>query len=411
MGLRASMAGTLFGTGVAWALLWSSAAGAVDDGEVVIGVLTDVGGAYSGAAGQGSLLAAELAAEDFGWNIAGTDIRVEVADHENDPDVSRQEAERLHQSMDADLIVGMPSSAAALGAQAYAAGREDLVIIHTGSGTTRLTGQDCAANSLHWQYNTRALTTGITEALADRDRSLNWYVLALDHPFGHGVHEGIEQALAGTPDRIVGSHFHAFGKRDFYPRLEEAISLDADVIAIGNAGAGLIAAIRQAKELGVGVHDVQMVGVLTLLTDVRRLGLYAASGLRFVSPYYWDQSEASRAFAERFRRRLGKAPGSNHIAVYTATLHYLKAVAETGMHAGPRVMRAMKSAPVEDGITRNGRVRVDGRMIHDLNFVEVKKAGEVKQAQAYYRILKVLPAEAAFGPLNPECPLVEQTAG
>lgn len=290
------------------ACLWAQvSAGALNDGEVVIGVLTDLTGAYSGAAGSGS----QLAAEDFEGRVAGMDIRVEVADHKNDPEVANREARRLHEELGADLIVGMPSSAAALGAQDYAAGREDLMIIHTGSGTTRLTGDRCAANSMHWQHNTRALTTAITEALSDRAKSLNWYVLALDHPFGHGVHEGIRRALADPPDRIAGSHSLAFGDRDSYPWLEEAMALEADVVALGNTGAGLIAAIRQSRELGLGlgVEGVQMIGVLTLLTDVRTLGLHTAAGLRFVSPSYWDQSEASRAFAERFRRRLGTAPG------------------------------------------------------------------------------------------------------
>lgn len=388
---------------------WPAAGRAMDGGEVVIGVLTDVNGAYAGAAGQGSQLAAELAAEDFEGTVSGVDIRVVLADHENDPEVAAQEARRLHQDEGADLIVGMPSSAAALGAQSYASDA-DLAIIHTGSGTPLLTGERCSANSVHWQYNTRALTTGITGALSRDQGHLGWYVLALDHPFGHGVHEGIERALADSGDRIVGTHFHPFGEQDFYPWLREAVEAEADVIAIGNAGQGLIRAIRQAKELGVGVHDIQLVGVLTLLTDVRTIGLYAASGLRFVAPYYWDQNEGSRAFAERYRRRMGTAPGSNHIAVYTATLHYLRAVQQAGTDRGVDVVEAMKALPVEDGITRNGRVRVDGRMVHDLNFVEVKSAGEVEAPQAYYRILRTLPGDEAFAPPSTACPLVSATA-
>ncbi|MCH8506174.1 MAG: ABC transporter substrate-binding protein, partial [Ectothiorhodospiraceae bacterium] len=343
----------------------------VTDGVIRIGVLTDLTGAYSAAAGDGSLTAAELAAQRLGSALKGVRVEFRVADHRNDPGVAEQQARELHQGFGADLIIDMPSSAAALGAQRYAAGN-DVVIIHTGSGTELLTGEHCSPNSVHWQYNTGALTAGLGEAVAEPGGGQGWYVIALDHPFGYGVHQGLEAAVARSGDHILGARFHPFDEQDFFPLLEEAIASGADVIALGNAGRGLAAAIRQAKELGVDGRGVRLAGVLTLREDVRAVGRYAASGLRFVAPYYWEQNAGSREFADVFQARYGARPASNHIAVHTATLHYLKAVAETGHSRGAVVVDAMKAMPVDDGITRNGRVRVDGRMVHDLNLVEVK---------------------------------------
>lgn len=378
------------------------------DGVIRIGVLTDLTGAYSAAAGDGSLAAAELAAERLGGRVSGARIEFTVADHRNDPDVAEQQARELHQRFGADLIIDMPSSAAALGAQRYAA-QNDVVIIHTGSGTELLTGEQCSANSVHWQYNTGALTAGLGEAVSEPGGGQGWYVIALDHPFGYGVHEGLKAAVGRTGDHILGARFHPFDEQEFFPLLEEAIASGADVIALGNAGRGLAAAIRQAKELGVDGLGIRLVGVLTLLEDVRSVGLYAASGLRFVAPYYWGQNEGSQAFADAFQARYGARPASNHIAVHTATLHYLKAVEASGHSRGPAVVDAMKAAPVDDGITRNGRVRVDGRMVHDLNLVEVKQPSEVRQSMAYYRILRQIPAEEAFGSEpDPACRLVSR---
>jgi branched-chain amino acid transport system substrate-binding protein len=373
-------------------------------GDVIkIGVLADVRGTYSQSSGQGSMVAVELAAEDFGGEIDGKPIQVVLGDSQNKPDVAEAVAKQWHVE-GVDMITDMPSSAVALKVQ-EAARYTQMVIIHNGAGTELLTGKFCSPRSVHWQYNTGALSSG-TGVLAAQKKNSKWFVITLDHPFGRGIYNDVEKAIAPHGGKIVGSVFHGFTETNFFPIIEKALDSGADVIAFGNAGKGLIEAIRQSKELGVALQGKEVVSIMTLMQDIRGVGLYASSGMRFVSPYYWNVSEGSRAFAERFRTRMGTIPSEAQLADYTAARHYLRAVQATGSDRGDVVVAKMKELKVEDGITQNGYIRRDGRLIHDMNFMQVKQPSESKGLMDYFKRVAVIPGEKAFAAESADCPLV-----
>jgi len=388
-------------------LLWGAAAqAAITDGEVRIAVLTDVDGPYSASAGQGSLIAVELAAEDFNDTVAGADIQVRMADHDNDPKVAAKQAKALH-AEGVDMIVGMPSSAAALAVQRTLRGTP-VVLIHNGAGTTLLTGKECSRTSVHWQYNTAALAAGVGRAVAKDQGGGRWHVMTLDHPFGKGIVDGLRETIEPMGGKVVGVTLHPFNQMRFLPLLRKALEDKPDVLALGNAGSGLVAAIRQSKELPMSMSHTQLVSVMTLLQDIRSVGLYAAAGLQFVVPYYWDATPASRAFSERFRKRDGTVPSSAQISNYVATLHYLKAVAASGQDRGAAVVDTMKQLPINDGITQNGFIRKDGRMVHDMSFMEVKSPEDSKYPMDYFHLIRRLDGKSIFPPPEAHpCPLTQ----
>ncbi|KAB7627357.1 ABC transporter substrate-binding protein [Alkalilimnicola sp. S0819] len=378
----------------------------ITDGVIKVGVLTDVVGPYSDSAGQGEQVAAEMAAEEFGGKINGKPIQVLLRDHKNTPDVATEQTRAYIDEDNIDVIVGIPSSAAALAVQA-AAGDSDTIVIHNGAGTELLTGKHCRAQSIQWQYNTGAFTSSLGDALAREDDAKTWYVITLDHPFGYGIKEGLEKAIAPHGAKVIGHTYHGFTESNFFPILQKAMDSGADVIAIGNAGAGLIAAVRQASEMGVTARGHKLASVMTLLQDVRAIGNYAAAGLQFGVPYYWGQNEAAREFSERFRQRNGSPPSSAQISAYVSIKHYLKAVQASGSDRGTEVVAKMREIPIDDGITRNGYIREDGRVVHDMNYMRIRRPSEVDQALDYYELLRVIPGDVAFAPPNPECPLVK----
>ena len=380
------------------------AAAEITGGEIKIGVLADVVGTYSTSSGQGAQVAVELAAEDFGWQIHGKPIKVLLADTQNKPDIAVSAAEK-YLAQGVDMITDMPSSAVALAVQKFVQEKTNMVIIQNGAGTELLTGKACHDRSVHWQFNTGALSSG-AGFISSEIKNSKWFVVTLDHPFGRGIANDVKNAIEPNGGKIVGQVFHGFGETNFFPIIEKAMASGADVIAFGNAGKGLAEAIRQSKELGVALHGQQVVSVMTLLQDIREIGLYASAGMRFVAPYYWDLTPGSREFAKRFRQRMGQMPSEAQIANYASALHYFKAVQETGHDQGKVVVDAMKKLKINDGITKNGWIRKDGRLIHDMTLVEVKRPIEAKGMLDYFKPVAEIPGEKAFGPLNPDCSLV-----
>ena len=377
----------------------------ITDGVVKIGIMTDVSGPYADSAGQGSMIAAEMAVDDFGGEVNGKPIKVIIGDHKNNPDVAGKLAKEWDEKEHIDMINDMPSSAAAIAVQQYTK-KHGIVTIINGAGSETLTGKFCSPVGVQWQYNTGALTSAVGDAISSEKDGKTWYVVTLDHAFGRGIYDGLEQAIKPHGGKIIGSTFHKFSEKDFFPIIQKAMASGADVIAFGNAGEGLQAAIRQAKELGVTAHGHKLVSVMTLLQDVRAVGNYAAAGMKFVVPYYWNQNKGSRAFSMRFRQRYGVPPSSDQISVYVSTLHYLKAVEASGDDKGKAVVDKMKALPVKDDITDHGHIRKDGLLIHDINFMEVKQPSKAEGAFDYYKRLKLVPGKVAFGPISPDCPFL-----
>lgn len=390
--------------GVLALLLGAGTAGAaITDNRIRIGVLADVTGPYARSSGVGSMVAVELAAEDFRGTVNGRPIEVLLGDGRNNPETAVEIMGRWR-AAGVDMVTDLPSSAMSLAVQQFARDT-DMVILNNGAGTDLLTGRFCLPNAVHWQYNTRALAS-VAAAVSAEQPGARWFLITVDHAFGRGVAQDLEAAIAPQGGRLVGAVFHAFTETDYFEHLRKAQASGAEVIAVANAGRPLTEVIRQAKELGVGNDGRRLVSVMTLMQDVRQVGLYAAAGMRFVSPYYWNANDGSRRFAQRFRQRMGSMPSAAQIADYAATLHYLKAVAASGHDRGAPVVEAMKAHRVDDGITQNGHIRPDGRMVHDLYFVEVKSPGESGGLMDYFRILRTLPGEQVFPPPSPECALV-----
>lgn len=388
--------------GLALACACTGANAQISDGVIRIGVLADVSGPYSASSGIGSMVAVELAVEDMGGEIDGHSVEVLLGDGKNDPDTAVGIMRGWHER-GVDMVTDLPSSAMSLAVQRYAKDT-DMVILNNGAGTELLTGRFCMANAVHWQYNTRALVS-VAAGVSAEQPGASWFLITVDHAFGRGVQADLQAAIAPNGGKLVGAIFHPFTETDFFDHLRQAQASGADVIAVANAGRPLMEVIRQAKEIGLGADGRKMVSVMTLMQDIRQVGLYAAAGMQFVSPYYWNANEGSRRFALRFRQRTGSMPSAAQIADYAATLHYLKAVAATGVDRGAAVVEAMKTRPVDDGITENGYIRADGRMVHDLYYVQVKSPAESEGLMDYFRILRTIPGERAFPPPNPECPL------
>ncbi len=367
--------------------------------------MADVTGPYAASSGIGSQTAVELAVEDFGGQVNGAAIQVLLADAKNDPATAVKIARQWH-DQGVDMITDLPSSAMSLAVQKYARTTE-MVMINNGAGTELLTGAFCSPTSIHWQYNTHALAS-VAKAMAADNPNSKWFVITVDHAFGRSIYNDVKASIEPYGGHIVGAAYHPFTEMDYYPYLNRALASGANVIAVGNAGKTLDQLIRQAKEIGVGNNGTRLVSILTLMQDVRAVGLYAAAGMRFVAPYYWNANAASRAFAQRFRARMGTMPSSAQIADYAATLHYLKAVEKAGTDRGRAVVDTMKKMPIQDGITLNGYVREDGRMIHDVYFTQVKSPNDQPHFMDYLKVLRVIPGSKAFAPPSPSCSLVQK---
>lgn len=392
--------------GLAVVLGLSSARAEISDDVIRVGVLNDVDGLYADPAGQGSQVAAELALEDFGGKVAGRRVEIALGDHNNKAeDAAAKAKEWVAQGF--DVIVDMPSSAAAIAVQQVTKD-SGVVTIVTGAASEALTGKFCSPTGINWQMSTSALAIGVGEAVAQTKPDLKWYLITVDHAFGRDIQAKIAKAIEPYGGSIVGTSFHPWDERQYFGMIQKGLDSGADVIAFASAGKPVIDAIRQAKEMGVVEKGRQMVNVLTLLDDMRAIGLYSAAGTRAMVPYYWDQSERSRAFAKRFRQRMGNVPSSDQIAVYTGLLHYFKAVEKSGADRGAAVVKAMKAMPVDDGITLNGKIRKDGRMVHDISLMEVKSAAESRYFMDYYKQVTVVPGEKAFDPQTSDCPYLAQ---
>lgn len=392
-----------------WLLLVaaSTAQAGFSDDEIRIGLITDLRGMYSDIAGQGAVIAAEMAIEDYGGRIDGRPIRLLVADHQNDAEVALREAERLHREHGVDVFAEMVSSNTAIAIQRYAR-EHGLVTLHSGAASSVLTGAECSPTGVHWAYDTVALARGTVSAML-AEGARNWFFLTSDYPFGHTLEADAREVLHGYGISPAGNALHRFRGTDFSSELLSAQRSGADVIALANAGGDTRTAVRQAYELGVIQDGQELVGLLLFITDIRSLGLYVAGGLKMTTGFYWDYDEQTRAWSERFQRRAGSMPTMVQASVYSSLQHYFKAADAAGTDAGPAVVAKMRELPVEDFFARNGRLREDGRLVHDMYLVEVKRAVESRRAWDYLRVIRSIPGDEAFRALaDSDCPYLQR---
>ncbi len=393
---------------VAVALAAGPAQAQISDGVIKIGVLNDQSGTYADLAGPGSVVAAKMAVEDFGAAAKGMKVEILSADHQNKPDVGSNIARQWYDVDKVDLILDVPTSSVVLAVNQIAREKNKALIVSTGA-TSDLTGKACSPNAIHWTYDTWALANGTGSAIVKTGGD-TWFFLTADYAFGHALERDTEAVVLKNGGKVLGKVRHPFPTADFSSFLLQAQASKAKIIGLANAGADTTNAIKQGAEFGIVRGGQQFAGLLVFLTDVHALGLEKAHGLVLTEAFYWDLNDKTRAWSKRFaERHKGAMPTMVQAGVYSATLHYLKAVEALKSDDGPKVIAKMKEMPTDDPLFGKGVVRADGRKIHPMYLFEVKKPAESKGAWDYYKVRATIPADQAFRPLDQgECPLVKK---
>jgi branched-chain amino acid transport system substrate-binding protein len=367
---------------------------------VKIGVLTDMSGVYQDFGGPGSVLAAQMAAEDFGGTLDGAPIEIVSADHQNKADIGSSIARRWFDQDGVSAIADVPSSSVALAVSEIARDKNKVLLV-SGAGTSDLTGVNCSPNTVHWTYDTWALAASTGGALTKAGFD-TWFFITVDYSFGYALERDATQSITAAGGRIVGTVRHPIGATDYSSYLLQAQASQAKVVALGNAGADTINAIKQAAEFGIVKGGQKIASMLITLSDIHALGLATAQGLTLTEAFYWDLNDGTRAFARRFAaRNNGVYPNENHAGVYASVLHYLtaRAAMEQGGDDGRAVVAKMKAIAPGDKLFGHGAVRPDGRAIHDLYLFEVKTPAESRGPYDFYTLLRTVPAAEAFRPL------------
>src|SRR5215203_5830789 len=376
--------------------------------NVKIGVLNDRSGLYSDLTGEGSVIAARMAVEDFKAAEKGIKVDIVSADHQNKPEVGSSIARQWFDVDGVDVIVDVPTSSVVLAVNQVAREKNKVLLVSTGA-TVDLTGKACSPNAIHWTYDTWALANGTGTAVV-KNGGNTWFFLTADYAFGHALERDTEAVVLKNGGKVLGKVRHPFPSSDFSSFLLQAQSSKAKIIGLANAGADTINAIKQGAEFGIVKSGQQFAGLLIFLTDVHALGLDKAQGLLLTESFYWDLNDQTRGFARRFAKlHKGAMPTMGQAGVYSSVLHYLKAVeALKNDGDGAKVVAKMKELPADDPAFGKGTVRQDGRKIHPMYLFEVKKPGESKGAWDYYKLRHTIPANEAFRPEKEGgCPLVK----
>jgi branched-chain amino acid transport system substrate-binding protein len=376
--------------------------------SVKIGVMNDRSGLYADLTGEGSAVAARLAVEDFKAAEKGIKVEIISADHQNKPDVGSNLARQWYDQDGVDVIADVPTSSVALAINQITKDKNKVFLV-SGAAASDLTGKACSPNTVHWTYDTYALGQGTGGAMVKAGGD-SWFFLTADYAFGHALERDTAAVVTKNGGKVLGAVRTPFPGTDFSSFLLQAQASKAKVIGLANAGGDTINSIKQAGEFGITQGGQKLAGLLVFITDVNALGLQAAQGLVLTESFYWDKDDATRAFSQRFAKaHNGNMPSMVQAGVYSAVLHYLKAVAALKSKDSAAVMAKMKEMPTDDPLFGKGTIRADGRKLHDMYLYEVKKPSESKAKWDYYKQLAVIPAAQAFRPLaESECPLVKK---
>jgi branched-chain amino acid transport system substrate-binding protein len=370
----------------------------VSDGIVRIGVLNDQSGLYADLGGPGSVIAAKMAVEDAGGSALGKPVDVIAADHQNKADIGAAIARQWFTSDKVDLAIGFDNSSVALAVEKLAADHNRIAIAGA-VGSTAFTGKACTPTEASWIYDSYALTTSLARAVVAEGRD-TWFFLTVDYAFGHSLEADATSAVVAAGGKVLGSVRHPLNTSDFSSFLLQAQSSGAKVVALADGGGDMINATKQANEFGLTRGGQSIVSLLVFITDIHSIGLKSAQGLKFVTGFYWDRDAETRAWSQRFLARHGRMPTQAQASVYSAIRHYLKAITAAGTDEARAVMAKMRDIPVDDFYVKNGRLREDGRLLHDMYFAQVKTPEESKAPWDYYKILATIPAAQAFRSLD-----------
>ena len=378
----------------------------ISDDVVKIGVLTDMSGLYADLGGPGSVAAAQLAIDDFGGKVLGKPIQLVYADHLNKADVGASKAREWFDTQQVDMIVDVPNSGVALAVSKVANEKHKLFMIDN-AGSTRLTNEDCNPYIIHYVYDTYA-TGGVTGRAVVQHGGNSWYFITADYAFGHSLQDDTTRAVKAAGGQVVGSVLHPLNAPDFSSYLLQAQSSGAKVIGLANAGGDTINSIKAASEFGINKTQT-MAGLLVFITDINSLTLQVTQGMYVAEGYYWDMNDDTRRLGRRFFDKIHKMPTMAQAGVYSSVLQYLKAVQATGTDDADTVIKKLKEMTLNDDFVKGGKIRADGRMVHEFYLFQVKSPSESKYPWDYYKLISKIPGDQAFQPLSESrCPLIKK---
>lgn len=379
------------------ALLSGLVCAQISDNVVRIGVIADMAGPYSAHGGPGVVRAVELAVKDFGGKVRGKPIEIISADYQNKVDIASSKVREWYDRDKVDVVIESTDSAAAIAMQKIAAEKKR-PIIFAGSGTTVLTNKECSPYGIHYTYDTYSMATAVAKAVVAGGGS-SWYFITLDQAFGHTIEKDATKAIEGSGGKVLGSLRHPLGTGDFGSFLLQAQASKAKVIALANAGKDTQNALRQAAEFGI-TKGQTIVPMLIYDTDIKGLGLAVAQGIQFTTAFYWDRNKETRDWSNRFFEVQKTMPTQIHAGAYSAALHYLRSVEAAGTDSPDAVIKQMKATPINDMFAMNGKIRVDGRMVHDMYLAVAKKPADSKGEWDLIDIKRTIPGEEAFQSLS-----------
>ncbi|QAU33166.1 ABC transporter substrate-binding protein [Janthinobacterium sp. 17J80-10] len=385
----------------------ASASAQVSNDVVKIGVLTDLSGLYSDLSGQGSIIAAKMAIEDFGKTVLGKPIEIVTADSLNKADVAASKAREWIDQQNVDVLMDLVPTNVALAVMEVAQQKNKLAIV-VGSASSTITNDKCNANSMHWMYDTYSSSVGTGKALVKRGAD-SWFFLTADYAFGKSLEKDVSDIVTGAGGKVLGSVKHPLNASDFSSFLLQAQNSKSKVIGLANAGGDTVNAVKQAAEFGIASRGQMVAPLLMFISDVHSIGLNYAQGMYLTEGFYWDLNDATRTWSKRFFSQHKRMPTMAQAGMYSAVMHYLKSVKAAGTDETAAVNKKMRELPISDVVIPKGKVREDGRVVHDMLLLQVKKPAESKAPWDYYKVISTVPGDEAFRPLAQSgCPLVKK---
>ena len=372
---------------------FGSAHAQVSGDTIKIGFLTDMSGVYSDIDGQGGAEAIKMAIADAGVVIAGKKVEFISADHQNKADIAASKAREWFDQQGVDMLIGGTNSGANLAMAKVAADKKKIFMV-VGAGSSALTNEQCTPYTVHYAYDTVALARGTGSAIV-KQGGKSWYFLTADYAFGHSLEKDTAEVVNKSGGKVVGSVRHPFPGTDFSSFLIQASSSGAQVLGLANAGGDFINSVKAANEFGVA-KKMKMAGLLVFINDIHSLGLNATQGMYLTDGWYWDMNDATRAWSKRYFAKMKKEPSMLQAGDYSAAAQYLAAVKAVGTDDSDKVMAKLKATPIKDMFTSNGVIRPDGRMVHDMYLMEVKKQAESKYPWDYYKVVATIPGDQAY---------------
>jgi len=382
---------------------FGSAHAQISGDTIKIGFITDMSGVYSDIDGQGGAEAIRMAIADAGGAINGKKIEFVFADHQNKADIAASKAREWFDQQGVDMLIGGTNSGANLAMAKVAADKKKVFMV-IGAGSSRLTNEECTPYTVHYAYDTVALARGTGSTMV-KQGGKNWYFLTADYAFGHSLEKDTTEVVTKSGGKVIGSVRHPFPGTDFSSFLIQASSSGAQVLGLANAGGDFINSVKAANEFGVA-KKMKMAGLLVFINDIHSLGLNATAGMYLTDGWYWDMNDTTRAWSKRYFSKMKKEPSMLQAGDYSAASQYLAAVKAVGTDDSDKVMAKLKSTTIKDVFTNHGVIRPDGRMVHDMYLMEVKKQADSKYPWDYYKIAATIPGDQAYmSKAETKCPL------